>query len=59
MSYKIDEIEGIGPAMSEKLAAAEIKTTDDLLDLCCSAKGRKEGEGLAFYRGLVEATSQV
>ena len=41
MGYKIDEIEGIGPSYSEKLAAASIKTTDDLLKLCCDAKGRK------------------
>jgi predicted flap endonuclease-1-like 5' DNA nuclease len=41
MSYKIQEIEGIGPAYAEKLAAAEIDSTDDLLKLCCDAKGRK------------------
>ena len=40
MGYKIDEIEGIGPAMSEKLGKADIKTTDDLLKLCCDKKGR-------------------
>lgn len=40
MSYKIDEIEGIGPVMAEKLAKAEIKTTDDLLDACSDKKGR-------------------
>ncbi len=28
---RIDEVEGIGPAYAEKLAAAGIKTTDDLL----------------------------
>ena len=44
MSYKIDEIEGIGPAFSAKLAEANINTTEDLLSLCCSAKGRKEVE---------------
>lgn len=42
MAYKIDEIEGIGPASSEKLSAAKIATTDDLLKLCCHSKGRKE-----------------
>ena len=50
MGYKIDEIEGIGPAYGEKLAAANIKTTDDLLKLCCNAKGRKataESTGLS------------
>lgn len=41
MAYKIDDIEGIGPATKEKLAAADIKTTDDLLKLCCDKKGRK------------------
>jgi predicted flap endonuclease-1-like 5' DNA nuclease len=41
MAYKIDEIEGIGPAYREKLAGAGIKTTDDLLDKCADAKGRK------------------
>ena len=44
MSYKIDEIEGIGPAFSEKLAAADIKTTEDLLSLCADVKGRKDVE---------------
>lgn len=41
MSYKIDEVEGIGPAYAEKLIKAGVKTTDDLLKLCCDAKGRK------------------
>lgn len=42
MVYKIDEIEGIGPAMKEKLAVADIATTDDLLKLCCDKSGRKK-----------------
>lgn len=42
MGYGIQEIEGIGPAFAEKLAAASITTTDDLLNLCCTPKGRKE-----------------
>lgn len=42
MGYKIDEIEGIGPAYKEKLSAAGIGTTDDLLDQCASPKGRKD-----------------
>lgn len=41
MSYKISEIEGIGPSYAEKLGTADIKSTKDLLDLCCDAKGRK------------------
>ncbi len=41
MSYKITDIEGVGPAYAEKLATAEIATTDDLLDRCDNAAGRK------------------
>ena len=41
MSYKIQEIEGIGPAYAEKLATANINTTDDLLDSCSKPGGRK------------------
>jgi len=41
MANKIEDIEGIGPAYREKLASAKIATTDDLLNLCCDAKGRK------------------
>ena len=41
MGYKIEEIEGIGPAFSEKLGVAGIGDTDDLLSKCASAKGRK------------------
>ena len=42
MGYKIDEIEGIGPAYQQKLALADIKTTEDLLDKCCNEPGRKK-----------------
>ncbi len=42
MAYKIEDIEGIGPATREKLSASGISTTDDLLKLCCEAKGRKQ-----------------
>ena len=41
MGYKIEEIEGIGPAYAKKLAAADISTPADLLKQCCDAKGRK------------------
>lgn len=51
MGYKIEDIEGIGPAMAGKLAAARIETTDNLLDLCSSSKGRKE---VAEATGLSE-----
>ncbi|NNL66745.1 MAG: DUF4332 domain-containing protein [Myxococcales bacterium] len=42
MGKPIQDIEGIGPAYGDKLAAAGIKTTDDLLEKGCTAKGRKE-----------------
>ncbi len=42
MSYKIDDIEGIGPATKEKLAKVNIATTADLLELCAHKAGRKE-----------------
>lgn len=45
MAYDIKEIEGIGPAFADKLAAAKIETTDDLLKLCCDSKGRKSVSG--------------
>ncbi len=41
MGYKIEEIEGVGPAYAEKLSSAGIATTDDLLDKCASRKGRE------------------
>jgi predicted flap endonuclease-1-like 5' DNA nuclease len=50
MSYKIEEIEGIGPAYAEKLAAAGIANTDDLLKKCATPAGRKaaaEASGLS------------
>jgi len=37
---KIDEIEGIGPSYAEKLSGAGITNTDQLLELCCTKKGR-------------------
>ena len=51
MSYKIDEIEGIGPAYAEKLSKADIKSTADFLKLCCDKKGRKQ---IADSTGLSE-----
>jgi predicted flap endonuclease-1-like 5' DNA nuclease len=38
---KIIDIEGIGPAYAEKLAAQGVKTTDDLLECGKTAKGRQ------------------
>ena len=51
MPYKIDEIEGIGPSYAEKLSAANVATTDDLLNLCCTPDGRKT---IAAATGLSE-----
>ena len=42
MSYPIQDIEGIGPVYGEKLAGAEIKTTEDFLKFCCEPKGRDQ-----------------
>ena len=44
MAYKIDEIEGVGPALAEKFNAAGIKTVEDLLEKGASKKGRTELE---------------
>lgn len=41
MNYSIEEIEGIGKAYATKLITLNIKTTKDLLSLCCDKKGRK------------------
>ncbi len=53
MAYKISEIEGIGPAYAEKLVAAGIKTTDDLLAKCSAPSGRKT---VAEATGMGEST---
>ena len=45
MGYRIEDIEGIGPANGEKLAGASIKDTDTLLRLCAGRQGRKEIAG--------------
>lgn len=52
MAYKIAQIEGIGPAYAEKLAVANIATTDDLLRHCCTSDGRR---GVAAKTGLSES----
>jgi len=39
---KIDTIEGIGPALSEKLSAAGIETCEALLEAGASKKGRSD-----------------
>jgi len=39
---KLTEIEGIGPSFAEKLHAAGVTTTDDLLEKCAAPAGRKQ-----------------
>lgn len=51
MSYKIIEIEGIGSVYADKLIAAGIKTTDDLLEKAATKKGREQ---LAEETGISE-----
>ncbi|MCM1520641.1 MAG: DUF4332 domain-containing protein [Lachnoclostridium sp.] len=51
MSYKIIEIEGIGPAYAEKLEQAGVKTTEQLLEKAATKKGR---EALAEETGITE-----
>ncbi len=41
MNYKIEQIEGIGPAFAQKLAAAGVTNTDELLQHCGDAAGRQ------------------
>lgn len=50
-NYKIEEVEGIGPAIGEKLRNAGVKTTDALLENVRTPKQRKE---LAEASGLTE-----
>jgi hypothetical protein len=52
MTYRIQEIEGIGPAYAKKLAQSGITNTGHLLAQCASAKGRKT---MAQATGLDEA----
>ncbi|MFW5443378.1 MAG: DUF4332 domain-containing protein [Methylococcaceae bacterium] len=39
---KLSEIEGIGEAYSTKLESAGITSLENLLEICCEKKGRKE-----------------
>ncbi|PCH84361.1 MAG: ferredoxin [Piscirickettsiaceae bacterium] len=36
------DIEGIGPAYAEKLTTAGLTSIENLLDVCCTKKGRKD-----------------
>lgn len=51
MSYPIIDIEGIGPVMADKLKAADIATTEALLEAAKTPKGRKD---LAEKTGIDE-----
>jgi predicted flap endonuclease-1-like 5' DNA nuclease len=51
MSYKIEEIEGIGPEFGSKLRSADMQTTEDLLRECGSKAGR---ETMADKTGISE-----
>lgn len=51
MSYKIEEIEGIGSAYAAKLNEADVFTTDDLLRKAATKKGR---QSLAEATGISE-----
>ena len=51
MVYNIVDIEGIGPSFGAKLEAVGVKTTDRLLHVGGSAKGRSE---LAAKTGIAE-----
>ena len=51
--YKVDEIEGIGPAMADRLRKAGVRTLNDLLESGCHRQGRA---GLAAATGIAEST---
>lgn len=42
MAYNVETIEGVGAVYAEKLNAAGVKTTENLLAKCATPKGRKE-----------------
>ncbi|MBD5185022.1 MAG: DUF4332 domain-containing protein [Bacteroidales bacterium] len=51
MAYKIIEVEGIGNVYAEKLIAASVTTTDELLEKASTKKGREQ---LAEETGISE-----
>jgi predicted flap endonuclease-1-like 5' DNA nuclease len=50
-TYKVEEIEGIGPVLGEKLRAAGINTVDKLLE---NAATKKQRQSLADETGISE-----
>lgn len=49
MSYKIEQIEGIGPYFAERLGQVGVLTTDKLLTRCATPEGRRQ---LEFSTGI-------
>ena len=56
MTYKIIDIQGIGPVYAEKLIAAGIETVDQLLEKGQTAKGRKALEETTGINGKLILT---
>lgn len=56
MTYKIEDIQGIGPAYGEKLVAAGVVTVDQLLERGKTPKGRKELEEATGITGKLILT---
>ena len=52
MTFKIEDVLGIGPVHAKKLALAGIITTRELLKKCCSVTGRKK---VAAITGVSES----
>ena len=56
MNYKIIDIEGIGAVYAEKLVAAGVNTTDELLEKCAKPAGRKALEEVTGISGKLILT---
>ena len=58
MTYKIIDIQGVGPVYAEKLIAAGVVTVDQLLEKGKTPKGRKELEEVTGITGKLIAPAQ-
>ena len=56
MTYKIIDIQGVGPVYAEKLIAAGVVTVDQLLEKGKTPKGRKELEEVTGITGKLILT---
>ena len=56
MTYKIIDIQGVGPVYAEKLIAAGVETVDQLLERGKTPKGRKELEETTGITGKLILT---